>query len=183
MPEHRVVPPINGSAVNRVCTMLYSNGRAPQKQCSVGIKHVRICSLYHAHNPTHTHAHTCLQTWQVYSPGCGHCKALEPTYKKLGKRFKKVRGGYQLACLRLTLVHGCASKRYGGSLAKCACIGPLYLRVCISALISQVCMRLRARVRVTVSRRWGQQRSVHTCACLRVCSALPHYYPVSGLDW
>lgn len=27
---------------------------------------------------------------QVYAPWCGHCKSLEPVYKKLAKRFAKV---------------------------------------------------------------------------------------------
>lgn len=27
---------------------------------------------------------------QVYAPWCGHCKSLEPIYKKLAKRFAKV---------------------------------------------------------------------------------------------
>lgn len=32
----------------------------------------------------------CCCCLQVYAPWCGHCKALEPVYKKLAKRFAKV---------------------------------------------------------------------------------------------
>lgn len=32
----------------------------------------------------------CCAVIQVYAPWCGHCKKLDPIYKKLAKRFKKV---------------------------------------------------------------------------------------------
>lgn len=39
---------------------------------------------------------------QVYAPWCGHCKSLEPIYKKLAKRFAKVRPPCE-ACARRKL--------------------------------------------------------------------------------